>query len=147
MKLAVLMKLALGSSVGLVALMVSPAVASASATVPCTQGALAAAIRAANAAGGGTINLTSGCVYALTAADNPGNGLPVVMTQIGVNGNGATVDGTGAVRVFEVDGPVGNLSLQNVTITAGSADIGGGIGERYRALHAGCIGGGHQGGE
>ena len=49
------------------------------------------------------------------------------MTRIAVNGNGATIDGTGAVRVFEVDGPGGNLSLNNVTITGGSADNGGGI--------------------
>jgi hypothetical protein len=72
----------------------------------CTQQALAAAVNAANVAGGGTINLIAGCDYALTSADNGENGLPVVMTKIGVNGNGATIDGTGAVRVFEVDGPV-----------------------------------------
>src|SRR5262245_43050807 len=127
MKLAVLVKCALGSGVGLAVLMVGPTVASASATVPCTQGALVAAINAANAAGGGTINLASGCDYGLTSADNPGDGLPVVTTRIAVNGNGATIDGTGAVRVLEVDGPGGNLSLQNVTITGGSAEIGGGI--------------------
>jgi hypothetical protein len=128
MKLTTLMKCALGSGVGLVVVMVAqPSAASASATVPCTQGALVAAIKAANDAGGGTINLASGCDYALTSEDNPGNGLPVVKTQIAVNGNGATIDGTGTVRVLEVDGPSGNLSLQNVTITGGSADIGGGI--------------------
>ena len=77
--------------------------------------------------GGGTINLASGCDYALTSADNGENGLPVVTSRIAVNGNGATIDGTNTVRVFEVDGPGGNLSLQNVTITGGSADIGGGI--------------------
>src|SRR5215831_1927491 len=126
MKLTTLVKLALGSSVGLAALMVAPTAASA-ATVPCTQGALVAAVNAANNAGGGVINLASGCDYALTSADNGENGLPAVTTQIGVNGNGATIDGTGAVRVFEVDGPGGTLSAQNVTITGGSADIGGGI--------------------
>src|SRR5262245_23299503 len=125
MKLMTLVKLALGSGVGLAALIAAPTAASA-ATVPCTQGALVAAINAANAAGGGTINLASGCDYALTTADNGEHGLPVVTTQIRLNGNGATVDGTGAVRVFEVDGP-GSLSAQNVTITGGSADIGGGI--------------------
>jgi len=31
------------------------------------------------------------------------------------------------LTVLEVDGPGGNLSLQNVTVTGGSADIGGGI--------------------
>ena len=44
-----------------------------------------------------------------------------------MNGNGATIDGTHAVHVFKVDSPSGNLSLNNVTITGGSADIGGGI--------------------
>ena len=45
-----------------------------------------------------------------------------------MNGNGATISGSGAVRIFEVDGPGGNLSLQNVTLTGGSAaDFGGAI--------------------
>ena len=95
-------------------------------SVPCNQAALVAAINAANTAGGGTVNLTAGCDYALTTADNGENGLPIVTTGISVNGNGATIDGTGSVRIFEVDGP-GSLSLQNVTLTGGSADIGGAI--------------------
>jgi hypothetical protein len=74
-------------------------------------GRLVGAINAANTTGGGTINLTQGCDYALTSVDNGGNGLPVVTTRITVNGNGATIDGTNAVRVLEVDGPGGNLSL------------------------------------
>ena len=131
MKLATLVKCAVGSGMGLAGLMLAaPTVAwaaPASAAVPCTQLALAAAVNAANAARGGTINLTAGCDYALTSVDNGENGLPVVSTRISVNGNGATIDGTNVVRVFEVDGPGGNLSLQNVTITGGSADIGGGI--------------------
>ena len=129
MKLATLVKVALGSGAGLVASMMAPAVALAApagAAGPCTQQALVAAVNAANTAGGGTINLARGCHYRLKTADNGENGLPVVMTRIRVNGNNATIDGTGAVRVFEVDGP-GNLSLQDVTITGGSADIGGGI--------------------
>lgn len=96
-------------------------------TVPCRTGKLIAAITAANAAGGGTVNLAPRCHYALTKAVGNGDGLPPVRTRIGVNGNGATIDGTGAVRVFEVDGPGGNLTLNNVTITGGSADNGGGI--------------------
>jgi hypothetical protein len=112
---------------GLLALAVLPAglaAAGTSVSVPCTgQAALVAAINAANAAGGSTISLTAGCVYTLTMADYGENGLSVVTTRIAVNGNGATIDGTGAVRVFEVDGPGGNLSLQNVTITGGSAGI------------------------
>ena len=43
-------------------------------------------------------------------------------------GNGATINGSGAVRIFEVDGPGGNLSLNNVTLTGGSVpDFGGAI--------------------
>src|SRR5262249_60262023 len=137
MKLTRLVKLALGSGVGLAALMVAPTAASA-ATVPCTQGGVAAAVNAANNAGGGVINLASGCDYALTSADNGENGLPVVMTQIGVNGNGATIDGTGAVRVFEVDGPGGNLSMQNVTITGGGGSIGGGVANTGRGAAREC---------
>jgi hypothetical protein len=98
--------------------------APASSNVPCNQAALEAAI-----AGGGTINLTPGCHYLLTSSpDKTENGLPVVASQIIVSGNGATIDGSNAFRVFEVDGPGGNLTLNNVTITGGSAvDFGGGI--------------------
>ena len=105
----------------------APAQASAGASVPCSSAALIAAVTAANTGGGGAINLAPRCRYALTAAVSDGDGLPPVTTRIAVNGNGATIDGTGAVRVFEVDGPGGNLSLTNVTITGGSADNGGGI--------------------
>ena len=117
-----------GALLALAVLPAGAALAVTSVTVPCTnQGALVAAVNAANAAGGGTINLAAGCHYGLTSADNGENGLPMVTTRITVNGNGATIDGTGAVRVFEVDGPGGNLSVQTVTITGGSAEIGGGI--------------------
>jgi len=107
----------------------APARASTVASVPCSSAALIAAINAANTAGGGVINLTPRCHYRLTTPvpNGTGDGLPPVTTRIAVNGNGATIDGTGAVRVFEVDGPGGNLSLNNVRITGGSADIGGGI--------------------
>ena len=106
---------------------VSAGTASPSANVPCSAAALVTAVNSANSSGGGAINLASWCDYALTTADNGENGLPVVASRLTVNGNGATIDGTGSVRVWEVDGPGGNLSLQNVTITGGSADIGGGI--------------------
>jgi hypothetical protein len=105
----------------------APAQASAGGSVPCSSAALIAAITAANAAGGGAINLAPRCHYALTKSVGNGDGLPPVTTRIKVNGNGATIDGTGAVRIFEVDGPGGNLSLTFVTITGGSADNGGGI--------------------
>jgi hypothetical protein len=98
-------------------------------SVPCGgQAALVAAIDAANSAGGGTLNLARHCEYDLTSADNGENGLPVVTTPIQVIGHDATIDGTGSVRVFEVDGPGGSLSLDDLTITGGSAaDFGGGI--------------------
>jgi hypothetical protein len=106
----------------------TPAQAAAAGSVPCSPTALIAAITAANTAGGGTINLAPGCPYQLTSADNGENGLPVITTRIGVNGNGATIAGNQtSFRIFEVDGPGGNLSLQNLTITGGSADNGGGI--------------------
>ena len=101
----------------------SPAQASTGGSVPCNSAALITAIKAASAA----VNLTRGCHYALTTAVSGEDGLPPITTRITVNGNGATIDGTGAVRVFEVDGPGGNLTLNNVTITGGSADNGGGI--------------------
>jgi hypothetical protein len=89
---------------------------------------LIAAVHAANGGGGGRINLASGCTYTLVAADNGENSLPVVTSSIALNGNGATINGSGAVRIFEVDGPGGNLSLQSVTLTNGSAtDFGGAV--------------------
>ncbi len=132
MKLATFAKLALATSTSVLGLMVAVPVASAwspsKVIVPCTgQAALVAAINTAKAAGGGTINLAPGCHYRLKAANNGENGLPVVTTRIGINGNGATIDGTNSFRVFEVDGPGGNLTLNNVTVTGGAADIGGGI--------------------
>jgi hypothetical protein len=98
--------------------------------VPCTgQAALVAAINTANSAGGGTINLAHKCDYQLTSSpDSSENGLPAITTPIKVNGNQATIDGTDSFRDFEVDGPGGSLSAQDLTITGGSsADFGGGI--------------------
>jgi hypothetical protein len=130
MRTVSIVKTGLGSGAAILLagfLAAAPAQASTGASVPCSSARLIAAITAANAAGGGAINLAPRCHYALTTAVSGGDGLPPVTTRIAVNGNGATIDGTGAVRVFEVDGPGGNLSLTNVTITGGSADNGGGI--------------------
>jgi predicted outer membrane repeat protein len=97
--------------------------------VSCSQAALVAAIDAANTSGGGTLNLAHRCDYRLTASpDNSENGLPVITSAIVINGNHATIDGTGSFRVFEVDGPGGSLSARRLTITGGSVqDFGGGI--------------------
>lgn len=137
-------KLALGvcaASFGVVAV---PALAgSASAwtsavNVPCSAGAtgLVAAITTANVAGG-TINLAPGCTYSLTSSNNgssgpmglPGfNGLPVVTNTITINGFGATIAANStSFRIFQVNGPGGNLTLQRVTLTGGNASAGGAI--------------------
>jgi hypothetical protein len=123
-------RIAVAAATALTLGLVSAAVASAGVgvNVPCTdQAAVVAAINTANSAGGGSITLAPGCHYDLNAADNGENGLPVVTSRITVNGKGATIDGTDTVRVLEVDGPGGNLSLRDVTITGGSSDVGGGI--------------------
>jgi hypothetical protein len=97
--------------------------------VACGQAALVAAINAANSAGGGTLNLAHRCDYQLTSSpDDSENGLPPITTSLTINGNQATIDGTESFRDFEVDGPGGNLSAHDLTITGGSAgDFGGGI--------------------
>ena len=134
MRLTSLLKVAAGAGAALLGLAVAPAITASagqpSNVVACSSGAagLRAAINAANGSGGGTIVLAWGCTYALTTPDNGENGLPVVTTPIAVFGNGATITGSGAVRIFEVDGPGGNLSLRNVTLTGGSVpDFGGAI--------------------
>jgi hypothetical protein len=133
MRLSSLVKLAMGTGAAILVFTVAPATtvsAAPPAFVPCSGGAagLIAAINAANGSGGGTISLAPGCTYALTVPNNGENGLPVVITPIAVFGNGATITGSGAVRIFEVDAPGGNLSLRNVTLTGGSAsDFGGAI--------------------
>ncbi len=88
------------------------------------------AINSANTSGGGSVNLAAGCSYALNGAyDGTEDGLPPVTTPITVNGNGSTIAGNdNGFRIFEVDGPSGNLTLQSVTITGGNVpDVGGGI--------------------
>lgn len=95
--------------------------------VACSQQALVDAINAANTAGGGTLNLPTKCHYRLTMSpDSSENGLPEITTNITINGNQSTIDGTDSFRDFEVDGP-GGLSANHLTITNGSADIGAGI--------------------
>jgi hypothetical protein len=111
----------LGAGLLMVALFVTAGSARAATNVPCDPGALKAAITAANTAGGGTLTLASGCTYTLTTADNDGNGLPVITTPITLNGGGATITRSSAssFRIFEVDPPQGNLTLNNVTVSNG----------------------------
>jgi len=98
--------------------------------VPCSgpgggAAGLIAAINAANTGGGGTIALAAGCTYRLTAANNAGalgpNGLPVITSAITIKSAGATIARRSSqpFRILEVDGPGGNLTLHNLTITGG----------------------------
>lgn len=107
---------------------------------------LIVAINTANANGvPDTINLAPGGIYTLTAVDNTsagydggsGTGLPIITSQITINGNGATIQrssaaGTSAFRIFFIEGPFrggsGNLTLDGVTIRGGGLfSTGGGI--------------------
>jgi len=76
-----------------------------------------------------TINL-DGSTFTLTTVnndtgDNP-NGLPVVESEIVINGNGSTVERsiagvTPLFRIFQIDSPDGNLTLNNIIIKGGSS--------------------------
>lgn len=90
--------------------------------VACDTAALISAIETANANGGGTLSLARNCDYQLTIAyNNTDNGLPAITKKITIKGNGATIERTGATdfRIFEVDGPDGTLSAQDLTISGG----------------------------
>ena len=77
------------------------------------------------------INLAAGATYVLTAPDNATggpNGLPVFLSNITINGNGAIIERSGSTpfRILSVaDGA--NVVLSNLTIEQGSSDSGGGI--------------------
>ena len=106
-------------------------------SVPClgpgggTAG-LIAAVSALNSGGGGVINLAPFCTYDLASANNTvpmtgANGLPIVTNSITVNGVHTTIAVTGSnFRVFEVDGPGGNLTLNGLTLTGGNGVFAGG---------------------
>jgi hypothetical protein len=140
MKMTRLMKVALGTGVAALILAFAPATsafASPAINVPCSgvgggTAGLIAAINTANGGGGGTINLAPGCPYMLSSLYSPvhgGNGLPMVVTPITVNGFGATIARVSVAnfRIFEVDGPGGSLTVQGLTITGGASAMGGGI--------------------
>jgi hypothetical protein len=109
----------------------APAQASTGVSVPCNTAALITAITAANTSGG-TIDLAPGCTYNLTTANNINpmlgdNGLPVISSRITINGFRTTIAGNNtSFRIFFVSG-TGNLTLQGLTITGGTAIAGGGI--------------------
>ncbi|WP_331721170.1 hypothetical protein [Streptomyces sp. NBC_00454] len=97
--------------------------------VRCAVPDLVAAINAANSSPGpDTLQLARECTYKLTAPDpaNPGNGLPVITSEITIDGRGATIrrDEHGhkvpKFRILLV-GPTGNLTLTHTTISGGFA--------------------------
>jgi hypothetical protein len=105
--------------------------------VPCTgpgggtQG-LIAAIQDANSHGGGQISLAPDCTYTITTgAFSNGHGpvgLPTIESSITMIGNGATIarePGSGpAFRLMEISS-VGNLAVNDATLTGGNAGTSG----------------------
>lgn len=90
--------------------------------VPCSTTALINAINTANTRNDTRLILARGCTYTLTSAAGGDNGLPPVLKRISIDGNNATVQRDSAApafRIFEVDGPGGNLSLSDLTVSGG----------------------------
>lgn len=106
-----------------------PATAHAQEFVPCSATALRNAITRANTLPGpSTLFLSFGCTYQLTVEDNPGNGLPLVTSEIGIIGNRSTIRRAATApnfRIFEVKGAGGNLTLRNLTVRDGRSTSGG----------------------
>lgn len=97
---------------------------------------LIAAINASNGSvGPDVINLAAAGTYTLTATDNPNNGLPIITSQITLNGNASILERSSAgatpdFRIIEVMGPAaGDLTINDLTIRNGHlvGNPGGGI--------------------
>jgi hypothetical protein len=80
-----------------------------------------------------TINLAALGTYTLTAVNNANNGLPIITSEITINGNGATIErssatGTPDFRILSL-GTTAGLTLKGVTIKGGRLQslVGGGI--------------------
>ena len=77
------------------------------------------------------INLAPGATYMLTAPNNDTNGpngLPALLSNITINGNGAVIEAAGSTpfRLFTISSGA-NVVLDSLTIELGSSDAGGGI--------------------
>lgn len=117
---------------GAACLLPTAAQARTTATVPCSETALIAAVNAANAAGGGTITLTTGCTYTLTASNgddgvNGPDGLPVITTPIAFSGNANTITRSATAPAFRIAQVASNggLTLNAVTLSGGNATTAG----------------------
>jgi len=106
----------------------------------CSESNLIGHINQANSnAGPDVINLDPNCVYTLTQVDNSAsvdgitihNGLPVISSEITIQGNMATVDiqrapGEPGFGHFYVD-PSGDLELYDLTLSNGLRQLGGAV--------------------
>lgn len=106
--------------------------------VPCDATALKDAITAANTAGGGTLNLAQACTYSLASSagfTDGASGLPSITAAIVINGNGATIQRSSMsnFRIFHVN-TSGSLTLNQATVTGGSAGYQGGGGIYSRGV-------------
>ena len=88
-----------------------------------------------------TLELAQGCIYELSWIEdmtNGNNGLPVIGTDMIINGNGATIqraENSDHFRIFQV-GSKSNLSLNDLTIRKGYAD---GDENNYQSDRGGAI--------
>ncbi|MFD6915621.1 hypothetical protein ACFWB2_33990 [Streptomyces virginiae] len=119
----------LGLVLGCLAAVPVPAAHAATVPVGCSVPELVAAVKAANISPGpDTLRLARKCTYRLTAPDpvNPGNGLPVITSEITIDGQGATITREGhgkkvpRFRILFV-GSAGDLTLSRTTISGGFA--------------------------
>jgi hypothetical protein len=114
-----------------------PAAAQASAAapaligVPCSSGALVAAISHANSLGFATLHLSPGCRYVLTSPAEVGNGLPTITGHItATGGRGTEISRDSAAALFRIINVAAGarLFLGSVTVADGhTAGLGGGI--------------------
>lgn len=116
--------------VALLTLPIGPSVVDAAqadtAKVPCSVPALITAINEANSTPGAhTLDLAGGCTYSLVAPDNAANGLPVVTSDITINGHHATITRDPSALGFRIlmIARTGTLSLNAATISGGMATM------------------------
>lgn len=114
-----------------------PKVQAADFNVACADSAgLISAIDNANAnSEADTIHLSAACTYTLTVVNNTGiefldfNGLPIITSEITIEGNGAIIQRDGSAPKFRIiqNVPEGELTLNRVTIRGGLGTRGAGI--------------------
>lgn len=90
----------------------------------CRETDLRSAVNAV-ATAGGTINLRPGCIYTLTNPEptNVDSGFQNIAATVRINGNGDSITRSSAAsfRFFEIEGPNGKLTLNNLTLSNGRA--------------------------